>query len=660
MNRLLLVLVICGFIITVAPGFSFATDPSNCVIYDVPPGEIESLFGKIPASQLTQQDSLAISSYRFTGDTLKLVAILLDWSNRRGTYSKETFDSLLFSRNVFPGGSVADYFYEVSYGQVNMVGEVIDWYTDGTYPGYFDFYFFQSLFSILDPVIDYSQFDGDHDGNVDAATIIRSGNGKEDSQDDNDIWSGAVNYTPGHGLGPFDGVYIMGWNTCPETRPLRDSLYPPGFSGVNTLNRISVFCHELGHNVGLPDLYDYDEKLNTTTYYTPNDANDHPINSEQCIMGYGGYGLLSIGAGVPTHFCGWSKKQLGWINPIGLTGDTHIVINNIETTKDNSLYLLPVKPEEGEYFLLEYRNPRSTTKFNKIDSDFSCYFWPHLTYGGDTLDRGLQIIHVHDSLGVPYWRINDGTPTYLHYTVVVEDAGYNPARDASFNPEGHVTDSAQWWYPYETRKAAPFSNDVQFQNLFSPTTYPNSDGYFGPSGIIVRVDSIIDDKLYAYVYVPIPAFSLLSPQNNLYIPYIVTLDWMDASLSGGIRYDLYISTSPAFHPDSIVVYDSLISSQFTDTLEIDRYYWKVRAYNSSIERWSDQTWTFVSAKRGDANADKILTVTDVIYLVNYLFRGGNTPIPESLVGDVNCDGKISVSDVVYLINYLFKGGPPPC
>ncbi|MCJ7458365.1 MAG: hypothetical protein MUP17_05180 [candidate division Zixibacteria bacterium] len=29
-------------------------------------------------------------------------------------------------------------------------------------------------------------------------------------------------------------------------------------------------------------------------------------------------------------------------------------------------------------------------------------------------------------------------------------------------------------------------------------------------------------------------------------------------------------------------------------------------------------------------------------------------------GDVNCDNKTSVGDVVYLINYLFKGGPPPC
>ncbi|MCJ7458213.1 MAG: SBBP repeat-containing protein [candidate division Zixibacteria bacterium] len=63
-------------------------------------------------------------------------------------------------------------------------------------------------------------------------------------------------------------------------------------------------------------------------------------------------------------------------------------------------------------------------------------------------------------------------------------------------------------------------------------------------------------------------------------------------------------------------------------------------------------------KFGDANADGQLTVSDVIYLVNYLFKGGSEPAPFE-AGDVNCDAAITVSDVVYLVNYLFKGGPPP-
>jgi M6 family metalloprotease-like protein len=494
------ILFTCVFIAIAVPCSTSAIDLSKGIMLDVPQERIEPQFGKMPPSRLTRQDSIALASYRFTADTLKVLAILVEWFDRPHTYSRGTFDSLLFSRNSLPGGSVADYFYEVSYGQANVVGEVRDWYDAGTYDVNFDF---ESLFPILDPVIDYSQFDGDHNGDVDAVVFIRSGNGMEDSHDPNDIWSYAYVYPPGSGPGPYDGVHIPRWNTSPETQPLHDSLNPHNFSGVHTLNKIRVFCHELTHCFGLPDLYDYDDKLDTTTYYTPGDYNDHPVN-DWCLMGYYGYGLFSIGSQVPSHLCGWSKKEMGWITPLVLPKGipNNVVIYNIETTNDSSLYLVPINLADGEYFLLEYRNPNSTAKFDKINSDYSCYFWPALSFGGDPLDRGLLITHVHDSLGAYYWRINDGTPTYSHYTVKIEDAGYNPSRDAYTNPEGWVTDSAQWWYPYESQIAASFSNDVSGQEVFDPTTYPNSDGYYGPSGIFVRVDSIINDKLYAYIYIP--------------------------------------------------------------------------------------------------------------------------------------------------------------
>jgi len=61
---------------------------------------------------------------------------------------------------------------------------------------------------------------------------------------------------------------------------------------------------------------------------------------------------------------------------------------------------------------------------------------------------------------------------------------------------------------------------------------------------------------------------------------------------------------------------------------------------------------------GDANSDGSATISDVIYLINYLFKEGPAPDPIR-AGDVNGDGEVTISDVVYLINYLFKGGPPP-
>jgi len=158
------------------------------------------------------------------------------------------------------------------------------------------------------------------------------------------------------------------------------------------------------------------------------------------------------------------------------------------------------------------------------------------------------------------------------------------------------------------------------------------------------------------------SFSLLSPSDGVIIPYVVFFDWetaIDPDPWDTVRYDLYISVSSSFHPDSSVILHGLLVNQYTDTLERGSYYWKVRAYDKRSEIWSNQTWTYFSGILGDANGDKKVTVSDVIYLINFLFKSGPAPNPYQ-VGDVNCDGYLTVSDVVYLINYLFKGGPAPC
>jgi hypothetical protein len=61
---------------------------------------------------------------------------------------------------------------------------------------------------------------------------------------------------------------------------------------------------------------------------------------------------------------------------------------------------------------------------------------------------------------------------------------------------------------------------------------------------------------------------------------------------------------------------------------------------------------------GDANGDGSITPDDVVYLINYLWKGGPPSDPYE-AGDVNCDGSVTISDVVYLITYLFRGGPSP-
>ncbi len=62
---------------------------------------------------------------------------------------------------------------------------------------------------------------------------------------------------------------------------------------------------------------------------------------------------------------------------------------------------------------------------------------------------------------------------------------------------------------------------------------------------------------------------------------------------------------------------------------------------------------------GDADASGVVTISDVVYLINYIFAGGPAPNP-LLAGDVDCNAIVTISDAVYLINYIFAGGPVPC
>lgn len=91
------------------------------------------------------------------------------------------------------------------------------------------------------------------------------------------------------------------------------------------------------------------------------------------------------------------------------------------------------------------------------------------------------------------------------------------------------------------------------------------------------------------------------------------------------------------------------------------YYYKVRAKDqqNQLSYWSNREKVIVTIlKRGDVNIDGSINLSDIIFLVNYVFKGGTAPDPLSL-GDVNGDTAVNLGDIIYLVNFIFKGGPPP-
>jgi len=62
---------------------------------------------------------------------------------------------------------------------------------------------------------------------------------------------------------------------------------------------------------------------------------------------------------------------------------------------------------------------------------------------------------------------------------------------------------------------------------------------------------------------------------------------------------------------------------------------------------------------GDADNDGDIELTDIWYLINYLYMNGLDPVPGPEALDVNQDGLVNLNDALYLIDYLYMFGPEP-
>jgi len=293
----------------------------------------------------------------------KTLVILIDFNDNGHTYQAYQFDSLIYGENQ---NSLRDYYTEVSYDKftISKQSKIAGWYRAPQNYSYYvgDSFGFYSPYpnnvqrlvehacSLADPEVDFSQFDEDADGVVDAIFIVHAGPGAEETGNRNNIWSHQWQLSntgtgcPGAYL-TNDGVYVNHYSMEPER-----------FETETGRITVGVFAHEFGHILGLPDLYD-------TDYST---------------FGIGMFGIMAAGSwgrigsqdlpgSSPTHFCVWSKYQLGWLapTPVARIGVSKLEDQSIPCAAKNPVaYRLledPGGPDwesyggNGEYFLVENR-----------------------------------------------------------------------------------------------------------------------------------------------------------------------------------------------------------------------------------------------------------------------------------------------------------------
>ncbi len=280
-------------------------------------------------------------------------------------------------------GSVKDYYYEVSYGALTLQSTVVEPVTlDNTYGHYgqndawgddlLPTTMVRDALAKLDARgFDFSQVDGDGDGNIDSLTVMHAGEGEEEGNDPNAIWSHM--WELGNPV-TYDGVIMQRYATVPAVR-----------AGGASIIRIGVICHELGHLLGgLPDLYDRDSSsLGAGSF---------------CVMAYGSW---NGGDGVcPAHFSAWCRATLDWVKPTVISSVGAYTLSAVEATPQ--VYKLQLSFQANEYFLVENRQGIG------FDSQLP----------GSS--RGILIWHVDESM-----TDNDDE---THYLVDLEEAGPDGAQ----------------------------------------------------------------------------------------------------------------------------------------------------------------------------------------------------------------------------------------
>jgi immune inhibitor A len=264
----------------------------------------------------------------------KILILCVDFPDKPHQISVETIYNRFFSDT---GNSLKNYYKEISYSRYIPEGEAYGWYTApqpstyyankengfGKYPN--------SAEKLVEDVIelakndpnipiDWQSFDTNRNGYIDNIFIVHSGAEAAYTGDLNDLWA-HVYVIPTPKIVQNENVWVYAMTSEYLNLPTDFQI-------------IGGDCHEFGHLLGLPDLYDVSDKSNGVGIYS--------------LMGSGSWG----GKGAtPTHLDAWSKHVLGFadaiVNPTGI-----VSLTDIET---NSNIVKYTTSDPKEYFLIENR-----------------------------------------------------------------------------------------------------------------------------------------------------------------------------------------------------------------------------------------------------------------------------------------------------------------
>ena len=172
--------------------------------------------------------------------------------------------------------------------------------------------------------------DSDNNGYIDLVAIIYAGYGQNNGADANTIWP----KTAMRNYGTFGGKVVSAAMMSSELNGNESLIGNGNYFGVPRINGVGVFCHEMTHCMGFPDLY-------STT--SPASETDNQEMERWSIMDGGEY--IDYGY-APTAYTAFEKQIMGW--------------SHNETLVDGQTYTLLPADKGGKAYIYENPNKDSS------------------------------------------------------------------------------------------------------------------------------------------------------------------------------------------------------------------------------------------------------------------------------------------------------------
>lgn len=182
-------------------------------------------------------------------------------------------------------------------------------------------------------LVDLTKYDTDNDGIVDMVYIIYAGLGEADGGDPNTVWPHMWNLQASamFAYQQIQGKRLGLYACSAEYRSDQRVAEGKSFSGIGT------FCHEYGHCLGLPDIYD-------VTY-----SGGYGMASYD-VMSSGSY--LNNG-NTPPNYSGFERYSVGWMMYDDINVERDVTLSPVGSSNTAVRLSSPTNPDE--YFVLENR-----------------------------------------------------------------------------------------------------------------------------------------------------------------------------------------------------------------------------------------------------------------------------------------------------------------